>query len=90
MQDRIRGRTLQAIRRRHLRAKPLCVTCEARGLVTLATELDHILALVNGGEDTDSNRQGLCKDCHADKTRTDMGHKPRPRTGLDGWPLPGG
>ena len=86
MQQRIRGRRLQAIRRSHLRAFPLCVHCTALGLITLATEVDHIVALVNGGEDIDSNRQGLCKDCHADKTRTDMGHKARQVIGLDGWP----
>ena len=87
MQERIRGRRLQAIRRSHLSAYPLCVHCEAQGHVALATEVDHIVALVNGGEDIDSNRQGLCKDCHADKTRTDMGHKVRQVIGLDGWPV---
>ena len=86
MDKRIRGRRLQAIRRSHLAAYPLCVHCEARGIVSLATEVDHILALVNGGADMDSNRQGLCKDCHADKTRADMGHKARQVIGLDGWP----
>lgn len=42
---------------------PLCVECEKEGFVRLATQLDHIVALVNGGRDFDKdhgkNRQGL-------------------------------
>lgn len=83
---RIRGAELQAMRRRHFRGNPLCVMCQAKGKVRLATELDHIKALVNGGTDTDDNRQGLCEPCHKDKTRIDMGHAPRIAIGLDGWP----
>jgi 5-methylcytosine-specific restriction protein A len=90
MQERIRGRRLQAIRRSHLSAYPLCVHCEAQGRTELATEVDHIVALVNGGADMDSNRQGLCKDCHADKTRADLGHKARQAIGFDGWPIGAG
>lgn len=85
--DRIRGRKLQAIRTAHLRAHPLCVHCKARGYVAIATEIDHIVALCNGGADTPDNRQGLCKDCHADKTRADMGHKAVVAVGLDGWTI---
>lgn len=87
MQQRIRGRRLQAIRRSHLSAYPLCVHCDAQGRVALATQIDHIVALVNGGEDIDSNRQGLCKDCHDNKTRMDLGHRVVQPIGLDGWPI---
>ncbi len=69
--DRIRGRALQGIRRTHFTDNPLCVECEKRGRVTLATVLDHIVALENGGSDTDANRQGLCTDCHSAKTLID-------------------
>jgi 5-methylcytosine-specific restriction endonuclease McrA len=59
----------------------------AQGKVTLATELDHIQALENGGKDEPSNRQGLCAECHKVKTAQDMGYVPRIEVGPDGYPL---
>lgn len=64
-----------AIREAHFTARPLCVRCESNGYVCLATELDHIAALVNGGcesRDPFVNRQGLCAECHALKTAEDL------------------
>lgn len=63
---------MQRIREAHFSEHPLCVHCEEQGRVRLATELDHIVALVFGGTDTRENRQGLCSECHARKTRIDM------------------
>lgn len=87
---RITGRRLQRIRERYFDSHPLCVECEKAGRVRLATELDHIVALVNGGLDFDQdkgkNRQGLCFDCHEDKTRSDLGQRVKKRVGADGWP----
>ena len=74
---RIRGRALQHIRVAHFGRHPMCVLCQAKGKTTLATELDHIIALVNGGADNADNRQGLCTACHADKTARDLGYEPR-------------
>jgi 5-methylcytosine-specific restriction endonuclease McrA len=85
--NRIRGRKLQQIRERHFKKNPLCVLCKAAGRVVPATELDHRIALVNGGTDTDDNRQGLCADCHKRKTAEDLGYKPKARIGLDGFPV---
>jgi 5-methylcytosine-specific restriction protein A len=70
--ERIRGRELQEIRHGHFRNDPLCARCKEAGRVRLATELDHIVALMNGGEDVPSNRQGLCKPCHDLKTIEDL------------------
>ena len=87
---RIRGRWLQRFRLRHLGRHPLCVMCEKAGRVRLATELDHIVALTNGGMDFDkdpSNAQGLCSACHEDKTRADLGQRVKKQVGLDGWPV---
>ncbi len=86
---RIRGTTLQNIRREHFRQHPLCVTCEAKGQTTLGTELDHIKPLYKGGTDTPDNRQGLCEACHLEKSKTERGHryKPRVTTGADGYPI---
>ena len=91
---RIRGHALQRIRAAYFRLFPLCLHCRAEGRVTVATELDHIVALVNGGLDFDQddglNRQGLCKAHHARKTAADLGYEyiERCEIGLDGWPKP--
>lgn len=69
---RIRGRELQRIREEHLRKHPLCVRCTAKGLVSVATELDHPHPLSKGGTDTPDNRQGLCHACHQAKTLEDL------------------
>ena len=84
---RIRGRKLQDIRAKHFAANPLCAHCLIKGRYTLASELDHIIALTNGGKDTKSNYQGLCSDCHRIKTNADMDYKQKPVIGLDGYPI---
>lgn len=77
---RIRGRWLQQIREAYLSEHPLCAHCSTEQRPVLATQLDHIVALANGGKDFDAdggkNRQGLCDDCHDVKTRADLGHAP--------------
>lgn len=67
--QRITGSKLQIIRERWFRVHPLCAECDRHGRVTAAQELDHIVPLHLGGQDSDSNRQGLCVECHKDKTR---------------------
>jgi 5-methylcytosine-specific restriction endonuclease McrA len=90
---RIRGRRLQQIRDSWLYDHPLCVHCLQRGRTAAATQLDHIVALANGGKDFDAddgkNRQGLCDECHELKTAADLGytHKPKRVIGLDGFPI---
>jgi len=90
MAYRMRGRYLQRIRKRWFEQYPLCVECQKQGRVTLATELDHIIALTNGGkdfhEDSGTNRQGLCTDCHLRKSAKDKGITYKHRIGADGWP----
>lgn len=94
MSKRIRGRTLQRIRKEFFSKHPLCAKCLAKGVLRPATQLDHVIALDNGGEEdrtnVETNRQGLCDECHLEKTREDMGYIERPAIGLDGWPLGGG
>jgi 5-methylcytosine-specific restriction enzyme A len=87
MPQRIRGRALQERRARLLRAHPLCVWCERRGVVALATALDHIVALTNGGADDESNLQGLCAECHRQKTAADLGTRARDGCDANGLPL---
>lgn len=75
---RIGGRKRMSIRAAHFRANPLCVMCLSKTppRITLAEELDHIIAITNGGVDSldpFENRQGLCIDCHRAKTLVDLG-----------------
>ena len=72
------------IRAAVLRCNPLCVSCEAKGKTTAATEVDHIQPLHKGGTDEPDNLQGLCRDCHADKTRRDLGQTDRARFDASG------
>ena len=55
--------------------------------ITLATDLDHIIALENGGTNDESNYQGLCSPCHKTKTLKDLNYKPKQTIGLDGYPI---
>lgn len=74
---RIAGRQLQRIRRSHFAEKAMCVRCWHENRFVLATQLDHIIPFHKGGADTldpFENRQGLCDECHLDKTAEDMGH----------------
>jgi 5-methylcytosine-specific restriction protein A len=88
--ERIRGRKGRRIRERHFRVNPLCVHCLKAGITRLATQLDHIKPLSQGGQESEDNRQGLCDDCHEVKTMLESGRRPADRIGLDGFPIPRG
>lgn len=87
MTTRTRGRKCQTRSARMAGRQPFCVNCLEQGRHRVATETDHIVALVNGGSDNEENLQRLCADCHKDKTAVDMGREPRQRIGVDGWPI---
>lgn len=61
-----------AFRRRVLARDVLCRLCGERA----ATEVDHIVPLARGGADNDGNMQGVCRACHAKKTRRDWAPTP--------------
>ena len=84
MTKRITGRRLQRIRKQVFAEQPICVACKAKGRVTVATQVDHIVALVNGGEDHADNRQALCASCHQVKTAQDCGYKERAKFDAQG------
>ena len=47
--------------------------------MTLATQRDHIKPLAEGGADDHTNEQGLCDECHEDKSTVGArGPKPKP------------
>lgn len=53
------------------RDKYLCQVCLALGIVTPATEVDHIVNKAAGGTDDESNLQSICDHCHQAKTRSE-------------------
>ena len=62
------GGPWRRIRRRHLKAEPLCRHCAEAGRTTGATLVDHIVPLDVGGTHEASNLQSLCRSCHGRKT----------------------
>ena len=84
--QRMAGRKLQDRRLRLWTANPHCASCGRLVLYPHGFEVDHILALDDGGPDTDDNCQVLCVHmdqqgrkvgCHDTKTRRDMGYRQR-------------
>jgi hypothetical protein len=72
---RLRGRAGQARRARRLRLHPLCAECLKLGIVKETDEIDHVVPLALGGEDTDENTQGLCIEHHTVKSAAeDVSH----------------
>lgn len=45
-----------------------CQACKARGLLTAANQVDHIVPKADGGSDDDSSLQSMCKPWHDAKT----------------------
>lgn len=83
--ERTRGRKLQEQRQRLFTKEPLCRLCQERGVVSEATQRDHILPLHKGGTDTEDNIQPLCDSCHDIKTVKERGQRVKPQRckGLD-------
>ena len=78
MTDRIRnGWQWEKIRRRILRRDPLCVECLLRGFSIMSSEVDHRVPLFKGGSNDDDNLQAICRLHHLEKTRADMGSRPK-------------
>jgi len=66
--ERIRGGKHKAIRERILtRDLFTCQRCN-QSMHPRHLEVDHIVPLTEGGRESDSNRQTLCRWCHKEKT----------------------
>jgi 5-methylcytosine-specific restriction enzyme A len=68
---RMRGNAWMKRRAKWLAAHPLCEPCRKNGYVTLAEQVDHVVPLVNGGRDHESNFQSICVECHKQKSSTE-------------------
>lgn len=79
---RTRGRALQALRLRTWSADPYCKMCGKLTEYPGGFELDHVVPLFKGGDDT--TVQILCPPCHGKKTEKDLGYKPKPRFDANG------
>lgn len=63
------SREWRQTRKAQLEREPLCRHCKAKGRVTVATDVDHIVPLEDGGSRFDpSNVQSLCTEHHKAKT----------------------
>ncbi len=71
-EKRITGRPLQRRRLAVWTRDPHCAHCRQLTAYPSGFNLDHIVALGNGGQDTDENSQVLCLTCHGKKTRRDI------------------
>lgn len=69
------GYKWQQARAGYLAKHPLCIRCQARGLVVVATDVDHVVP--HKGDMTlfwdRSNWQALCGPCHSAKTASEDG-----------------
>lgn len=84
---RLRGSAAVKQRARRMeRTHWLCEHCLTKGIVKLATVVDHIRPLIFGGPDTDENTRNLCDDCNRDATAEQFGHRKRVTISLSGWP----
>ena len=59
------------------RAGRKCECCGRPIVGKLRAQYDHKTALVNGGENRESNLQVLCHECHGEKTKQDVAIKAR-------------
>jgi 5-methylcytosine-specific restriction protein A len=63
------GTAWQKLRKLILHRDPVCRLCGSAP----ASEVDHVLSLRAGGENSEDNLQGLCKPCHSAKTTREDG-----------------
>ena len=52
-----------------------CAKCAARFGPKIPAEFDHRIALINGGENRESNIWALCPLCHGTKSKRDVAQK---------------
>jgi 5-methylcytosine-specific restriction endonuclease McrA len=59
----------RSLRAYKIQINPLCENCEKKGLTEPGREVDHIIAIKDGGNRLGlHNLQTLCRSCHASKS----------------------
>jgi hypothetical protein len=81
---KLNGSAWQKLRAHILDAEPLCRHCTAEGRTMAATDVDH--ADGNPGNNSLTNLQPLCHECHSRKTAIDHGKTVRAACDANGWP----
>ncbi|WP_448216278.1 HNH endonuclease [Endozoicomonas sp. 2B-B] len=72
------GADWRKIRKRILeRDSYLCQSCMRKGILTAANIVDHIKARAHGGDNSDSNLEAICPQCHTQKTATERSRQGR-------------
>lgn len=80
-------RRWRRIRKQQLQREPLCRHCLERGIVTPATEVDHIEPHKGDRHKFwHGETQALCESCHSRKTAQDEGKQIRPAVSITGAP----
>ncbi len=70
--DRGYGYQWKKIRSKALiRDAHLCQHCFKKGIITVATDVDHIIPKAKGGTNALENLQSLCNSCHKIKTASE-------------------
>lgn len=81
----LNGAAWRRLRADVLRSNPLCEHCEARGILTAATDVDH---RDNDPSNNDpDNLASCCHECHSRKTQADMGKRVSWGCDANGMPL---
>ncbi len=75
----------QRLRAFVLSGEPLCRHCHARGIVTEATDVDHVSG--DPSDNSTENLQPLCHACHSRKTAADQGKRVSLGHDTEGLPL---
>ena len=66
-------RQWKRVRERVLRNEPLCRPCQANDRVEVATQVDHIVPISQGGALLDiENLQPICNECHTGKSANEL------------------
>ena len=84
----IRSARWKRLRLQHLMREPLCRRCKAKGKVTQATEVHHVIKCFDNPtlQMDPSNLESVCTPCHAPLTHDDRRGYSR-EIGLDGYPV---
>jgi 5-methylcytosine-specific restriction endonuclease McrA len=82
------SREWKTLRAHHLQQHPLCVLCAAKGIHTLATDVDHIEKCRDNPtlQRNPGNLRSLCRQCHAPLS-ADVERGYAKTIGADGWPI---